>query len=272
MDTLLSSDLKEALENLTGVKPVSKDGQNILAPFLEVFKGFLFILQDKFDSFKKDIVETCKAKDNLIDVLRTEIRLQRECKSLLEDKLDNLAQYSRRESLVFSGSTLPAYKEGENCAEEICKLLPAKLGINISGADISIAHRLGSRQTNGIDRRSMIVKFVRRDLRCGILSAARHKKPENFFLNESLTPTRQSITSAIRKAKHEFPEKVSGYTTVDGSVYVWIKPPNPGASRARDSRFEINTLAKFEQFCKKNFGLPAAHFLPVSNRDRPENI
>ena len=128
-----------------------------------------------------------------------------------------------------------------------------------------MAHRLGPKPTSGIDRRSIIVKFVRRSLKDEILKTARKKKAQDLYINESLTPTRQSITHAIRNARREFPEKVSGYTTIDGSIYVWIKPPNPTAPGARDSRMEVSTLAKLDKFCQKNFSFPSERFMPVKN-------
>ena len=133
--------------------------------------------------------------------------------------------------------------------------------------DISIAHRLGPKPVNGTDRRNIIARFCRRSLKYKVLNKARQAKPENFYISESLTPTRQTITRVVRKAKTEFPAIVSGYNTVDGSIYVWVKPPNPDAPNARNSRTLINTMEKLEEFCQRNFQLSVAHFLPSRNNE-----
>ena len=43
-----------------------------------------------------------------------------------------------------------------------------------------------------------------------MLAAARRVKPDGLFLNESLTPQRQSISFALRNAKRQHPDIVSG--------------------------------------------------------------
>ena len=110
-----------------------------------------------------------------------------------------------------------------------------KLGAETSVAptDVSIAHRLGPKPTGSVDRRSIIVRFCRRKLKYTILNKARTTKPAGLFVNESLTPTRQKITSAIRRAKREHPDVISGYETIDGNIYLYVKPPNPDAAGAK---------------------------------------
>ena len=57
-------------------------------------------------------------------------------------------------------------------------------------------------------------------MKVDILNAARQVKPENFFVNECLTPTQKAIGYVLRKAKKEFPNIVSGSTTFDGKHFV----------------------------------------------------
>ena len=103
MTDLLSVDLKTKLQEIKVLKPNSKDGQNIMAPFLEIFQCFLGSLEDKFESFKREMIEMNKAKEKQIDMLQTDLHLQKKENAKLQTKLDDLAQYSRRESLVISG-------------------------------------------------------------------------------------------------------------------------------------------------------------------------
>ena len=272
MEDLLSTEQKNKLQEFQEIKLTTQDGKNILLPFINVFQEFLSSLETKFDSFKNDMLAASNAKDQRIVKLEMEIAGQNKSLEKLEEKFDDLCQYSRRESLVFSGESIPIVKEGENCIEDICNLVSSRLG-PLNPLDISTAHRLGPKPASPRnDRRSIIVRFVRRDLRHKILDSARKRKPNNLFVGESLTPPRQTITRVLRKAKNDYPAKVSGYTTIDGSIYVWMKPPNPDAIGARNSRIMVNSLRTLEEFCTKNFGKPASDFIAASRPgNRPES-
>ena len=272
MTDLLSVDLKTKLQEIKVLKPNSKDGQNIMAPFLEIFQCFLGSLEDKFESFKREMIEMNRAKDKQIDMLQTDLHLQKKENAKLQNKLDDLAQYSRRESLVVSGDSVPLFGQQEDCIQIVCTIISGKLGngTKITPADVSIAHRLGPKPSSGVDRRSIIVRFIQRKLSYDILNAARKKKVPQLYVSESLTPNRQAISRALRKAKRDFPNKISGFTTIDGSIFVWVKPPRPDAEGARNSRVNINTLDKLEEFCQKNFGQPASNFLP--EREVRQNV
>ena len=86
-------------------------------------------------------------------------------------------------------------------------------------------------------------------------------KPSKFFVNEFLTPARQTISYVLRKAKKEFPHVISGSTSFDGKVFVWVKPPNPDAPRARDLRVEVSSHSKLMDFCTKTLEKPLSHFI-----------
>ena len=115
--------------------------------------------------------------------------------------------------------------------------------------------------SHGPDRRDIIVKFCRRDSKNDLVAASRRVKANQFFINESLTPLRQTIAFVLRKAKREFPEKISGSTTLDGKNYVWIQPPNPNAPGAKATRLAVHTHDRLTSFCEKTLGKPLTHFI-----------
>ena len=55
-------------------------------------------------------------------------------------------------------------------------------------------------------------------------SAAKTAKPDDLFVSENLTPTRQKIVYSLRQDKKNFPSIVSGTSIMNGVPYVWIKP------------------------------------------------
>ena len=158
------------------------------------------------------MIETNAQKNHEITLLKADITAKINQISKMEAKLDEQDQYVRRESLIFSGESVPAWKQTEDCTDIITNLVGDKLGadISITSKDVSVAHRLGPKPARTPDRRSIIIRFCRRNLKYEILNKARSSKPSGLFINESLTPTRQKVTSAIRKAKREFPDVISG--------------------------------------------------------------
>ena len=116
-------------------------------------------------------------------------------------------------------------------------------------SDILVAHRLGKKNSGQqLDRRSIIVKLCRRELRSDLISACKSARPKDFYINESLTPLRSTIQYGIRRAKRRFPGKVLAYGSQDGRVYVLTPPPN---SEARKIKTFVNTVDQFNEFCIK---------------------
>ena len=250
------------LKVLTDLQPTSKDGKSIIPALVSMLQSFQQKFVDMFTELKDEFVDLCKTKDVKIGELHGEIKSLKLQVSKLEDRIDQNESYERRDTLVFSGKVIPVVKADENCAELVCKLLLDNLRLVVSPNDISIAHRLGPKPTNQTpDRRNVIVKFCKRNAKIDILSSARRAKPKDFYVNESLTPLRQSSAYAIRKAKIEFPTIVSGYNTIDGSISVWVKSVNQNAPGARDSRITINSYDRLRDFCEKTLGKPISHFI-----------
>ena len=57
--------------------------------------------------------------------------------------------------------------------------------------DISVALRVGAkRNTQGLDKRSIVVKLCRRDTKFDLMKACKAVNPKNIYINESLTRLR----------------------------------------------------------------------------------
>ena len=153
--------------------------------------------------------------------------------------------------MVLSGD-LPDVREGENCSAIVRDVVKSKLNVIISNSDISVAHRIGKKPASQApDKRGIIVKLCRRDLKHDLLTAVRSTKPSKFYINENLTPKRSTLLYALRQAKKKFPSVVSGCNSRDGKVFVYVKPPNSKDPSARNSRMAINTLDNLKDFSTK---------------------
>ena len=160
----------------------------------------------------------------------------------LEDKLDAQENYSRRDTLVLSGN-IPEYTVGENCGRIIQSLISTKLEVDVGDVDISVAHRLGKKPSEGIDRRSIIFKLCRREVKANILKACRTKKP-SFYINESLSPIRSSIMYVLRKARLDYPTKFGRCFSEDGNVKVMM-PEHDGSTAFK--KITVNTRGELEE-------------------------
>ena len=237
----------------------SKDGKSLIPALVNFMEGFQTKITDVITEIKEEFMAICNSKDEEISALRSELKsVKKDCEKLSE-KIEENEAYERRDTLIFSGKKLPVVQNDENCANLVCGLLSENLNLVLSASDISVAHRLGPKPSNQVpDNRAIIAKFCRRDSKINVISSARRVKPNDLYVNESLTPTRQKIAAALRKAKKECPTIVSGTTSIDGSVYVWTKPSNPGA---REFKTKINTLAKLQDFCTITLKKQMTHFL-----------
>ena len=181
----------------------------------------------------------------------------------LQDRFDEEDSYIRRESLIFSGNAVTAHHSNEDCVLVVQTLLKDKLGHIVKKEDISVSHRLGRKTaTQGPDKRSIIAKFCRRDLKRDLLQTCRNRKPVDFYLSESLTPLRQKLAATLRRIKKLPNSPLSGMTTLEGRIFAWVKKAE---GETRDKRLCINTLPALEDFCQGYLKRPATEFL-VTNQ------
>ena len=74
---------------------------------------------------------------------------------------------------------------------------------------------------------------------------------------------RQTIAYVLRAAKKDYPDIISGSTTLEGRNYVWTKPPNPEAVGAKDSRTAINNHEQLVRFCNNTLKCDLKKYVSV---------
>ena len=208
-------------------------------------------LSAKMDTWKLEVLAEMRSKDEKIEDLSKEVEPLKTTVAKLEEQVDNNEAYERRDCLVFSGSSIPPYRTGENSIDAACDLIKSKINLEISKSDISIGHRIGQKPASqGEDKRPIILKFCRREVKTDILNSCKQVRPQNFYANESLTPIRSKILYVLRQAKRRHPEKIASCNTIDGKIVVWVKPPRPEAQGARNSKIFINSKSHLEKFLR----------------------
>ena len=193
-----------------------------------------------------------------IEALTNEVTCLKKKINKLEEKTDDAEAYERKDVLVFSGEGIPSVEIGENCTALVCDLTEKQLKLKINNSDISTSHRVGRKPANqSIDRRNIIVKLCRRDLKNDILSACRNIKP-NFYVNESLTPVRSSILYVLRQARRK-KNRLSGCSSIGGRVFAWVAPPD--GQGERNVRIPVNTHLELLSFCEDVLNEPLSNYL-----------
>ena len=170
--------------------------------------------------------------------------------SKIKGDIDDSIAYELRDTLVFSGESLPEFTTGENTSNMVTALVKEKLKLNIASSDISVSHRLGKKLVGQQrDKRSIIAKFCRRDIKNDVLIQCRRSKPAGFYTNERLTPVRNTILYILRKMKRETNSRLISCSTIDGKVCAWVKPAINSPPSVPSTKMIINTHEKLQDFC-----------------------
>ena len=248
-----------SLAALSELKVQSKDCKSLVTTLIEFLTEFQESQKEMVQQIKTDLLLKLEEKDSKINSLQTEISTLKKQVFKLEERIEDSEAYERRDAVIISGSKVPPPRENEDCVQVVRNLTRQYLNLSIPENEISIAHTLGSSNSSS-NKRSIIVKFCRRNMKSDVINAARKQKVQNFYVNECLTPTQRTIGFVLRKAKRQFPEIISGSTTFEGKHHVWTKAPNPTARGARDTKHIISSYDRLEKFCTSMLNKPASEF------------
>ena len=102
----------------------------------------------------------------------------------LEYKLEDNDSYERHDTVILSSQKLPGQTPKGTIQNLVCRLIKNYLDVKINAEDISTAYRLD----NKIDKKSISVKFFRRDIKNNLFIASKRSKPDHFFLSTSALP------------------------------------------------------------------------------------
>ena len=220
-------------------------------------KALYKLIQGEFSKFKEEVLEALKLKTTQITELQAEVKTLKDEVGKLKLLVDDADCYERRDTIILSGSKVPACVGGENCVNVVKTLVKEELKIEISPNDVSTAHRLGRKpSTQGDDKRSLIVKLCRRDIKRDLIAASKKQaRPIGLYVNESLTPSRQAILFALRQIKRAHPDILKGCTSQEGRIYAFTKPPN-SSRYPSDVRHLISTREDLQKFCNDYIKAP----------------
>lgn len=148
----------------------------------------------------------------VVEDLRKELGLRDKKIHEMQENIQELEQYQRRNSLRIFG--VPE-KENENTDSLALEMFKNKLGVNLSTRDICRSHRVGHKKSSGT--RPIIVKFTSYRSRAEVFARKRKLKNSGIVLREDLCAARLQL---LKKAIQKF-DPNSVYTR-DGIIVVVI--------------------------------------------------
>ena len=166
-----------------------------------------------------------------LDSARNDLQEHTEEINYLNESLDNLEQYTRKNSLEFHGVPENSYESTEQAILKIA----AALEVQVIPSDIEISHKLRRKSNNSV----IIAKFCSHkvktslykaqtklkntkatDLFPGFAPAVRSK--DRLFINENLTNHRRRLVDSANQRRRD--GCITSVWTMDGKVYVKTSP------------------------------------------------
>lgn len=186
---------------------------------IDIVEGELHTSKIELDTLTKNVKilnDKIKSKDETIDKLEKEIE---KTKQVNIERVDEIEQYTRRNSVRLNGPGLPLEKEGEReNAEQTTKVaiqvLNEKMGMALENRDIDIAHRIGIQRRQV--PRPIILKFVSRNDKVRSLKDKKTKlRGTGIYIQEDLTQLKARVLKEARESR----ETDSAWSK-DGHIYI----------------------------------------------------
>ena len=185
----------------------SKDSKVLVPALITFLQNFERKFEQMFNEIKEDFQSKLNESNSKVKSLEEEVSVLNGKVKEMERLVDDADAYQRRDTLIFSGSAIPEVTSMENCTTLLQDTLRTRLNFNLPTNEINTVHRLGPKpRSQDPDKRSIILKLCRRDLKRDILSASKNQNrgaATRLFANESLTRPRRKIFQTLRNIKRQ---------------------------------------------------------------------
>ncbi|XP_071053648.1 uncharacterized protein [Onthophagus taurus] len=207
--------------------------KDALASMEKNFLSSMVTFQTQLDGVKDNTHQNCD-ENKLQEIIRDfgafknqMILMMNEMKTIishLDNRVDDLEQYSRRNCLLLHGVR---ESNGEDTGEVAVEFINSNLqmkGFTLNLSNIDRAHRIGafrakdgisSQQTERLKPRPIIIKFISYATRHLVWMNKRNLKKTKFLITESLTKKRMELYKSATAAAG--PKNV---WTADGKIFV----------------------------------------------------
>ena len=178
------------------------------------------------DAVVSELQKSIDINTEVVKDLRDTIEQKNRKITELENKIDDLEQYQRRQCLRIFG----VEEETNENTDEIAVELAANIGVDLQVADIDRSHRVGRRV--GDRPRPIIVKFCSYRKRSDVFFSKKKLKGTGITIREDLTKARYSL---LQEAISKY--GLSKVWTIDGTIYVKVDNTKHRITCAADFNF-----------------------------------
>ena len=113
----------------------------------------------------------------------------------VEERCDDLEQYSRRNTVRIRGLPEAMHEDTDSLVKEMAT---RKLEVNIADSDLVRSHRVGRKDEDRTTPRDLIVRFTTHNTKTAIMRNARKLKGTRLCINEDLTKIRTTMAWEAR--------------------------------------------------------------------------
>ena len=210
IDSAQAETLRSLREEIGNAK---EETNNLLKGEIERLNSSLHDLRCENDQLRREV--DFLARDT--KGLREEIERLKGAVTFQSGVQNDYGQYLRRNNVKIYGLK-EEEEDGESDAqtcEKVVKLFNEKLNVDVSHADIDIAHRIGNK--NDDRTRSVVVRFTRRTVRNEVVKNRKKLKGKKIVIADDLTPSNMRLFYRMRDLVGD-DKKV--WTTADGKILV----------------------------------------------------
>lgn len=197
--------LEDIMKVITEIRDTQKNNEK---SFNTAFVSLDNQLAENTKALKEQNEHNEKLYD-LIDSLKTENNQLKKQVKMLEDRIEDMEQYSRSNCVEIQGIPYTAAEDVMSIVKDVGKAMD----MTVSGDMVDVCHRLGPRQ-NSTDPPGIILKFVRKIDKEEFLRKRRVKRDLStrhigraddlpIYVNESLSPARRRLHAMARKYKKD---------------------------------------------------------------------
>ena len=231
--------LKDIKDMLSCVQATLKDIQHEnrkMADELAELKSSFGIQELQLNSLRESLSKATKANDAMkleLRALREKFNKQKSATDELYESLDDLEQYSRKNSLEIHGVPEDLYTS----AEEVVIKLSELLNEPVRGEDIDITHKIYSGKNKP---RNIIVKFISHKKKTALYKkrtalknvrisqlfphcpAATALASKRLYINENLTPFGRDLMKEANQMRKD--GMLCSVWSMDGKIFVKTSP------------------------------------------------
>jgi small-conductance mechanosensitive channel len=193
---------------------------NVVLPSIESPVQSVFL--QLTETIQKQAEEVARLTKVLDEAEKCNADLQKEIWGL-EEALDDLEQYGRRNSLRFHNCPVSNQQHGIDTDAIVMDLCKSKMNIDLTDEDISRSHQIGKPNKSG--NIQIICKFKNWKIKNKVYTEKKKMKNTSIFVTEDLTNYRQEIIHELSKAKRA--EKLHSFWTNDGRIFVKWRDRGP---------------------------------------------